>query len=493
MNNPKKKAAPSSSQKKVSKKGPSFDDVKKIPGQLKTRAQVLVLMLEVQKGASLQHSLDRAFQDFSPQERGFALELLMGSLRDYIPLQMEVRKCLAKPLKSSGKWLEALLVLGAYQLTSMNTPARAVIHSMVEIVRTLGYDHLVGLANGVLRGVQRNIEAVNGELKPLAIHDYLNEGHWLHAELFKNWRKEYFPGIMQGYASKPPLYMRISRKVAMASYLEQLKTADIAVRMLPDTVLPVPQCIQLEESQRVSDLPGYHEGLLSIQDYSAQACVQALVNQIETEGWLQAEGVAKSQPLKVLDACAAPGGKTAALIDLLPEKTMIHAVDIESSRVERIRENMHRLNVLSENLALICADLSKPHEIIDQVAHDGGYDVILLDAPCSGTGVIARHPDIFWCRREEDIQVLVETQRHLLKRAEALLKPGGLLMYATCSILKRENTDNIEWFMTEGGSQLEVVPMDARLGLQQAYGYQRLPLPDSDGDGFYYVLLRKPR
>lgn len=473
------------------KAGPGWSNIQFVSPALMPRACALLLFLDVMQGQSLQHQMEEGLSSLTPQERAFAVELLLGSLRFYWSLAAQLSAHLKKPLNKQAKWLEAVLVLGAYQLHVMHTPARAVIHSMVELVRLLGYDHLTGLTNGVLRSLHRDIEsrAILAEsnlqtIAPLKIHEYLQTGHWLFRQIFEDW-KPYFLAILEGFQRQPTLYLRVQqKKITLQEYQVLLENKGIQVKSLPEFHYELPSCLALAQTQNVTQLPGYADGLVSVQDYSAQVAVHAFALAIEA-------AFGSHHALTVLDACAAPGGKTAALLDVLPAKTKLHAVDIEPARLARTEENMARLGLLGPNLVLECADLALPNPVIDQVIALGGYDAILLDAPCSGTGVIGRHPDIQWCRQSSDISVLVDTQRRLLAKAEAALKPGGLLMYATCSILKKENSDNIEWYLQNTQTQLQIMPLDEQLGLSQTYGSQRLPLPDSIGDGFYYALFRK--
>lgn len=501
------------------KTGPTWSNLKQISPALLPRAKALLLFLDVMKGQSLQHRMEEGLDGLTPQDRGFAVQLLMGSLRFYWPLSSQLSAHLKKPLNKQGKWLEAVLVMGAYQLYVMHIPTRAVIHSMVELVRLFGYDHLTGLTNGVLRSLHRDIEASLGETsvvelddvkldKPvlddenvddkdkrdkktgsipsLKIHDYLNTGHWLYQKIFADWKPHFLP-IIEGFQQQPTMYLRVNqRKKSIDEFQEMLNQDKIDIQALPEDTYALPTCIALKQTHNVMQLPGYEDGLVSVQDYSAQAAVAAFVCAIK-----KILCTNTSASLTVLDACAAPGGKTAGIIDALPVNTQVHAVDIEASRIARTQENMARLGFLGPQLTLECADLAEPNVLIDSVIEQGGYDAILLDAPCSGTGVIGRHPDIQWCRQQDDIEALVQTQRRLLARAEAALKPGGLLMYATCSILKEENSDNVDWYLNHVPTQLQVMPMSEQLGEVQAHGYQRLPTRDAVGDGFYYVLFRK--
>jgi len=474
------------------KVAPTQDLIGKVPDELNARLAALVLCLAVQQERSLaqkQECLNR----LSKQDRGYALELLMGSLRCYLPLKLKVRQCFSKPLRKQDAWLESWLILGLYQLVYMGSPSHAIVHSSVELVRALGFDHLIGLTNGVLRTLHRELEPLLANkhddelhqwlsLKP---HDYLNELHWIYAIIFADW-KPHFIDIMRQFQQQPPLTLRINQKQITLEAYEALLMAEQIECNRSQQVKWTPMCLKLAKSQNVELLPGYELGYFSVQDFSAQQAPMVLVEYLRRYELLQ-------PGLKVLDACAAPGGKTAALLELLPDTAQVHAVEIDPERITRVHTNLQRLQLNGDRVKVICADLVEPHADIDKVRAQGGYDAILLDVPCSGTGVIARHPDILWCRRQRDIAVLVETQRQLLQRTEALLKPGGLLLYATCSILKAENDDNIQWYIDNLSQSLKAIPLDEHVGQPQLYGSQRLPIPGQEGDGFYYALFRKQR
>ena len=203
---------------------PSLNHIGKLPTKLQARATALILFLEVKQGQSLQHLVDQALSQMTPQDRAFTLELLMGSLRFHLPLTLKVRACLKSPLKNQQQWLESVLILGCYQLYKMSVPSRAVIHTMVELVRAFGFDHLTGLINGVLRHLDRHKPDIKNfhdsefadeefeplELfeKPFAIHDYLNVNHWLYTALYQDW-KRYFLDIMYRFQQKPTMQLRV--------------------------------------------------------------------------------------------------------------------------------------------------------------------------------------------------------------------------------------------------------------------------------------------
>lgn len=486
---------------------PALKDLANISEPLRARVAALVLMLEVQQGRSLQHRLDGVLKKLPPQDRGFTMEILMGSLRYFIPLKIRVKSCLQKPLKAQQAWLESLLIMGTYQLVAMEVPAHAAIHSTVEVVRLLGLNHLTGLTNGVLRNIHRQLPAETSESAPpfqqqqLAIHDYLNNGNWLHESLYKNWREQFLSLMAQGQ-QQPPIVLRVNQlKISAPAYAERLAAEQITTLSLTDEPLPLPHALELTVSQNVALLPGFELGWFSVQDSSAQAAVKIFLDELKN-GITPLDALPENEtqrqlekPFIILDACAAPGGKTAALLEALPKQVQLDVLDVDKERLAKVQENLERLDLLRIGVTLQCADFTTIDAVKDLGRAEACYDAILLDAPCSGTGVLARHPDIFWCRREDDIANLVQTQRQMLQRAEALLKPGGLLLYTTCSILKAENSDNIKWHLESTGSKLLPVDIDdhvARaLGESQEYGIQRLPLPNAKGDGFYYALMRK--
>jgi 16S rRNA (cytosine967-C5)-methyltransferase len=286
---------------------------------------------------------------------------------------------------------------------------------------------------------------------------------WLLAEIQKAW-PDNWQSIARELNQPPPLTLRVNlKRISREAYRQKLSSAGIG----SSPHLYAPAALTLEQAVNVDALPGFVTGDVSVQDAGAQLASPLL----------------KLEPgLRVLDACAAPGGKTLHLLELAQGNIDVTALDVDESRLERVRENLARSG---DHLILKTADASDP-----ETWWDGeGFDRILLDVPCSATGVIRRHPDIKRHRQPEDIDALVKRQAEMLQRVWRTLKPKGLLLYVTCSILPRENSEQIVAFL-QNQADAQEVPLTVGWGLVQQAGRQ--VLPGEDGmDGFYFALLRK--
>jgi len=283
-------------------------------------------------------------------------------------------------------------------------------------------------------------------------------------KLFKsNWGED-AKAILLANNELPPMVLRVNDKFcSVLEYLELLNACDISATALSSSK----QGVLLNEPVVVSKLPKFAEGWVSVQDSAAQLAAE-LLNVQEGD--------------RVLDVCAAPGGKTAHILETQPNLSSLLAIDIDSKRLQRVEENLTRLNLKADVLVADGTDTAS--------WWDGEqFDRILLDAPCSALGVIRRHPDIKLLRREEDIAQLQQLQKEILQANWALLKPGGTLLYATCSILKQENELQIESFLSNNDDATEVV-IDADWGVKRPFGRQILT-GDQLMDGFYYACLQK--
>ena len=321
---------------------------------------------------------------------------------------------------------------------------------------------LKGLLNAVLRRAQREHEALLAELDRDPV---LHTAHprWLQKRLKADW-PEQWQAICAANNQHPPLLLRVNRRQgSREQYLAELQAAGIAAEPCAFSR----DGIRLPEACDVKTLPGFMEGRVSVQDEAAQLAADLL-------------DLAPGQ--RVLDACAAPGGKTCHLLEAEPGLSHVTAIDLEQSRLARVRDNLDRLGLDAE---LIAADGRET-----KVWWDGKpFQRILLDAPCSATGVIRRHPDIKLTRQEADIAALAQLQGELLDALWPTLEVGGILLYATCSVLPQENSDNIGAFLarTPGARELDIT---GPFGLKQAHGRQLLP-QDGGHDGFYYAKLIK--
>ncbi len=422
------------------------------------RALAAVLNGKASLGSSLPPLLDRV----EPRDRGLAQDLAFGTARWQPRLALLADKLLQKPFKAADRDVEALLLVGLYQLLHTRIPAHAAIGETVACVDKLKKSSLKGLLNAVLRNAQRDHEALFAELERDPV---LHTAHprWLQKRLKADW-PEHWQAICTANNEHPPLILRVNRRHGSRDdYLAELRGNGIEAE--PCTFSR--DGIRLLQPCDVKTLPGFAEGRVSVQDEAAQLAADLL-------------DLAPGQ--RVLDACAAPGGKTCHLLEAQPQLSEVIALDLEPGRLARVQENLERLQLKA---TLIAADGRAT-----KVWWDGRpFQRILLDAPCSATGVIRRHPDIKLTRQADDIAALAQLQGELLDALWPTLEVGGVLLYATCSVLPQENSDNIAAFLqrTPGARELDIA---GAFGLKQAHGRQLLPQADGH-DGFYYAKLIK--
>lgn len=422
-------------------------------------ARVITQILRNQ--GSLSSLLPSVSQQVSESDRPLLQELCFGTCRYYPQLQAYTEYLLDKPLRAKDNDVQALLLLGSYQLLHTRIPDHAAIGETVEVTRHIKKPWATKLVNGVLRQLQRDIAKINDFfIENRAFQS--NHPAWLEGMLRKNWQSQ-FESIIAANNEHPPFSLRLNiRKQARNAYLLQLADLNIAASPTPFS----PYGITLKQPCDPRKLPGFAEGWVSVQDEAAQ---------------LSADLLQLSPNMRVLDACAAPGGKTGHLLELEPS-LKVTALDVEERRLQRVRENLARLNVFAD---IRCGDGTRPQDWWDGEL----FDRILLDAPCSATGIIRRHPDIKVLRTPEELDKLGELQQQLLDKLWPLLKPGGILLYATCSIMPKENTRVIEAFVARQ-KDTSCDQLDADWGLAQPCGSQLLPQLDGH-DGFYYARLHK--
>ena len=422
------------------------------------RALASVLSGKASLGSSLPPLLDKV----DARDRGLAQDLAFGTARWQPRLALIAEKLLQKPFKAADHDVEALLLVGLYQLFYTRIPAHAAIGETVACVDKLKKTSLKGLLNAVLRNAQRDGEAICASLDSDPV---LHTAHprWLQKALKANW-PEHWQAICAANNAHPPLILRVNRRLrSRDAYLAELTAAGIAASPCSYSR----DGIVLAQACDVTGLPGFAAGHVSVQDEAAQLAADLLQ-------------LAPGQ--RVLDACCAPGGKTCHLLEAEPKLTRVLGVDLEAKRLVRVRENLARLGLEAELIAADGRDLAS--------WWDGQpFQRILLDAPCSATGVIRRHPDIKLTRQASDITALATLQGELLDALWTTLEVGGILLYATCSVLPEENSDNIGAFLarTPGARELDI---DGEFGLKQAHGRQLLPQVDGH-DGFYYAKLIK--
>ena len=423
-------------------------------------AQALAAVL--QGRASLGSSLPPLLERVEVRDRGLVQELAFGTARWQPRLALLVEKLLQKPFKAADRDVEALLLVGLYQLFYTRVPAHAAIGETVGCSDKLKKPWAKGLLNAVLRRAQREGEALFAELERDPVSRTAHP-RWLQKRLKADW-PEQWEAICAANNLHPPLILRVNRRHGSRdAYLDELRAAGLEAEPCAFS----PDGIRLLQPCDVTGLPGFAEGRVSVQDEAAQL----------------AAGLLELAPgQRVLDACAAPGGKTCHLLEREPGLGEVIALDAEPLRLTRVRENLERLRLQA---TLVAADGR------DTAAWWDGkpFQRILLDAPCSATGVIRRHPDIKLTRQAEDISALATLQGELLDALWPTLEVGGILLYATCSVLPEENSANIGAFLarTPGARELDI-PGD--FGVKPAHGRQLLPQPDGH-DGFYYAKLMK--
>ncbi|MDR9468555.1 16S rRNA (cytosine(967)-C(5))-methyltransferase RsmB [Marinospirillum sp.] len=420
--------------------------------------QALVPVLRQQ--ASLSSTLPKAQQGLATDEAALTQALAFGVCRFYPRLNYYAGQLLQKPLKSRDTDVLALLLVGLYQLQEGRVADYAAIDTCVEASKKLKKPWASKLLNACLRRFQRE----QTELEALAMNkESPATAHppWLLKKIKKAYPQDW-QQICEANNQQPPMTLRVNqRHLSREDYLQQLQQAGIEASATPAS----PYGILLKEATSPLALPGFADGWFSVQDEAAQLAPWVL-------------DVQDGQ--RVLDACCAPGGKTTHLAESADIQLL--ALDSEEKRLPRVYENLKRLGLTAE---VKCADAADPDSWWDGQA----FDRILLDAPCSATGVIRRHPDIKLLRRESDIQPLAEVQLKLLQALWPLLKPGGKLVYATCSILPEENAHPLASFThQQKDAQVEVIEAD----WGQATRWGRQLLPRNNGhDGFFYSLLIK--
>jgi len=412
--------------------------------------------------ASLNSSLPTQLDKVEDRDRGFTQDLAFGTARWQPRLSALAEKLLQKPFKAADADVEALLLVGLYQLLYTRVPAHAAIGETVGCADKLKKPWAKGLLNAVLRNAQRESETIFAELERDPV---VRTAHprWLQKSLKAFW-PEHWEAICAANNAHPPMILRVNRRHhSRDAYLALLGEAGIAAT----PCVYSRDGIVLEAAADVRSLPGFAEGWISVQDEAAQLAADLL-------------DLAPGQ--RVLDACCAPGGKTCHILEAEPALAGVVAVDLEAKRLVRVKENLERLGLDAE---LIAAD----GRDIDKWWDGKPFQRILLDAPCSATGVIRRHPDIKLTRQPDDIAALAQLQGELLDAMWKTLEVGGILLYATCSTLPTENTEVIAAFLerTPGARELDLA---TAAGIKQPHGRQLLA-QQGGHDGFYYAKLIK--
>lgn len=416
-------------------------------------------------GMSLPQAFDACLPDnMSVENRSFVKALSFGTLRYYYRLDFILSQLLGKPLRNKEHYVKMLALVGLYQLAFMHMPSHAAVSATVQAANRKSW------AKGFLNGVLRNFQRQQANLEQLAdLNPQARTAHpgWM-IEVFQRDWQSHAETILHNNNQRAPMVLRVNRlKYKRDDYLKKLLDADIGACVSDISV----DGIVLEKPVDVTSLPEFAQGAVYVQDTAAQMVAHFL----------------EVKPrYRVADLCAAPGGKAIHVVELCPHLDELVAVDIDAERVKTIAGNAQRCGV---NMTIHCADAVALEDWWDGKM----FERVILDVPCSGTGVIRRHPDIKLLRRPDDIEALVKQQRDLLETAWKILSPSGVLLYSTCSVLKKENTEQISWFLNTHRDAKErmidypgslIDPQSGTHGLQILTGFGGM-------DGFFYARVMK--
>ncbi len=498
------------------------------------RVRVIRTLLTIQNGQSLASVLDPLLNSLHDGDKGFAHALLLTTLRQWHALARLLDSLADNPIDEVE--VRTTIQVGLVQLLYLEVADHAAIHETVEAAKEVGFAHATGLINAILRKVAKN---------PNKFRKKCNKNHslpnWLAYQLKQDWSDQY-DALTQGLRQSAPMFLRVNAAAtSVTEYQEALSGAEIETELtemttgfcLPSASNAAPVTLattglRLRQSTAVSALPDFADGIVSVQDMHAQLAApiihRALMSKVSAD---KSQAGLDNHELHILDACAAPGGKLAHWLELLssedasvlfhvkqddtaatsvPTGIKLTAIDNEASRIERIYDNLKRLNFTQTDLAqssrvialdIVCADATRwrstgASKKQDSAKNSGVFDAILLDSPCTATGVIRRHPDISLLRTEEDVEQTVSLQAEILQNLWPQLKVGGYLLYVTCSILKQENVLQMQDFVSRHDDAAAVAFTEAcSWGIEQAIGRQCLPIDRDGGDGFYYALLQK--
>ncbi len=427
------------------------------------RAAAATIIRDVLDGASLFDALPKASARFpDARDQAFLQAICYGVCRWYFRLDAIARLLLDKPLKAKDQDIYSLILVGLYQLIEMRVPAHASVAETVGATKEFKKIWAKGLVNAVLRNYQRRAEEINQKIQQNNSAAY-SHPDWIIAMASHDWPDDW-KNILVANNQHPPFALRVNAKQHdREEYREMLTKKELESFAIPETR----SGIVLEEPLDVQQLPGFSAGYVSVQDGAAQLAAELL--QVNSQH-------------RVLDACAAPGGKTMHILEQTPDLDELIALDNDEIRIQAIHENLQRLKLSAQ---VVCADAGQ----VDQWWDGKLFDRILLDAPCSASGVIRRHPDIKLLRKADDIPKLAKEQLRLLTALWPLLKPGGLLVYATCSVFSLENTRVLESFIA-ATPDVKEEKIKADWGKECAIGRQILPGMQGM-DGFYFACLRK--
>ena len=421
----------------------------------------------IEEDLSLEASLERVLLNAPASQSPTVRSLSYGAIRGFFRFEAVLSRLLSQPLESIGGSPQVILCVALFELEDARSPEYAVVDAAVTTARALGLNKLTGLINAVLRRYLRERKALDTDLArdPIVRHAFPD---WMAQRLRTDWPIRWTQ-ILAACDRQAPLWLRVNpQKTTDAQYLERLLVAGKPAQ----AATGVAHALMLDTPCDVDELPDFAQGFVSVQDLAAQ-CVSF--------------PLALAPGLRLLDACAAPGGKTALIAERQPDLASLLAIDADAGRVPRIEQTLARTG---SHARVLQADAAQP-----ALWWDGQpFDRILLDAPCSALGVIRRHPDIRMRRRPFDIEKFAKTQAVLLRAAWTMLAPGGRLVYSTCTLTRRENHDVIAVFLGETTDAAIVPPRQwdgwPEMGESDGFGVQIVP-GEAGADGFYYAALSK--
>jgi len=437
------------------------------------RLQALWWLNSVLKdGRSINEVLASALQPSDPPKKlaekadmPFAKQLLFGSLRYFHQIKAILDQLIEKPLKQKDNDIYAILILGIYQLRFLSVPDHAALSESVELTRKIKKSWSSGLVNGILRNYQRQVKNIEQKLGKARTFQF-SHPNWMINQLQDDW-PEHYQTILKANNQQAPMVIRVNQqKTSSKQYLERLQQQGLAAKCHP----LAKDALVLETACDVFKLPGFEQGLVSVQDAAAQLVVDLL----------------DLKPAQnVLDGCAAPGGKTTHILQRQPDVNLT-SVEMSSIRIKKIEQTLERLSLKCD---LKCADILE----IEQWWDGHLFDRILIDVPCSASGVIRRNPDIKIHRKKLDIKPLTEIQANILQSMWSLLKPGGRLVYATCSVFKDENERQIAQFLKNNQASVKrlLIAGESIMSQHGNLGHQIFP-DEQQMDGFYLCALEKP-
>ncbi|MCX7186798.1 MAG: 16S rRNA (cytosine(967)-C(5))-methyltransferase RsmB [Methylophilaceae bacterium] len=403
-----------------------------------------------------------AFPDATPQQRGAAQDLSYGTLRFYGEIEAYLTQLLEKQLTDDR--IHALLLVAVFQLLHDKADAFTVVnqavHAVSELKRPAAKSWAKGLVNAILRNFLRQKEQLAGALKTSEVATYSYPQWWINK--LKIQYPQHWQGILETGNQHPPMTLRVNtKKISIHDYTQLLTRQDIESSAIG------PQAVTLSRPQPVEKIPGFTDGIVSVQDYGAQLAAHLL----DLEG-----------NLRVLDACCAPGGKTGHILELA--NVDMTSLDSDEARLQRVQSNLDRLQLRSNLLVGDAASASWWDGVV--------FDRILADVPCTASGIVRRHVDIKWLRREADIPSFAAQQAKILPSLWQMLAKGGKLLYVTCSIFNEENQGQVDKFLLNNADAMQI-PFELPIGHAQSSitNINGQLIPSTAHDGFFYALLQK--